>query len=305
MNRSPLMKTGEGMKALRMILLIFFLVTAGVYAGVTIKERMEADNEPPVIKAETDEITVSVKATDEELLEGMTASDNVDGDITNTLVVVSKSDFITKGTLKVNYAAFDSHNNVATYTRTVTYSDYRSPRFRADAPFHYVYSSGSKSMFSQVTVDDVLDGDITMNIRAIYGETDEGGTERPIVLQATNSAGDTSAISLTIYREDQSSYSRARPALTKYIVYTKVGNELDFRKYITGYYKNGKLYSFDEENVIKADEFTRDNILQNTSDVNINKAGEYVMKYTLYTTARNNRDSEELGSVELYVIVEE
>ena len=293
------------MKILRMILLVFFLVTAAVYAGVTINERMHADNEPPVIKADTDEITVSVKATDEDLLEGMSASDNVDGDVTNSLVVVSKSDFITKGTLKVNYAAFDSHNNVTTYTRKVTYDDYRSPRFRASAPFHYVYSSGSSSMFSQVTVDDVLDGDITMNLRAIYGEMDEGGTERPIVLQVTNSAGDTSAISLTIYREDQSMYSRAKPALSKYIIYTKVGSEIDFSKYIIGYYKSGKLYSFDDEEVIEAGEFTKENILRNSSEVDINKPGEYVVKYTLFTTARNNRDSEELGSVELYVMIEE
>ena len=293
------------MKILRIILLVFFLITAGIYAGVTISEKMQADNEPPVIKADADEITVSVKATDEDLLEGMSAFDNVDGDVTNTLVVVSKSDFITKGTLKVNYAAFDSHNNVTTYTRKVTYEDYRSPRFRADAPFHYVYSSSSNSMFSQVKVDDLLDGDITMNIRAIYGEMDEGGTERPIVLQVTNSAGDTSAISLTVYREDQSTYSRAKPALSKYIIYTKVGSEINYSKYIIGYYKNGKQYSFDDEEVIEANEFTRDNILRNSSDVNINKSGEYVVKYTLFTTARNNRDSEELGSVELYVIVEE
>ena len=285
------------MKILRIILLVFFLITAGIYAGVTISEKMQADNEPPVIKADADEITVSVKATDEDLLEGMSAFDNVDGDVTNTLVVVSKSDFITKGTLKVNYAAFDSHNNVTTYTRKVTYEDYRSPRFRADAPFHYVYSSSSNSMFSQVKVDDLLDGDITMNIRAIYGEMDEGGTERPIVLQVTNSAGDTSAISLTVYREDQSTYSRAKPALSKYIIYTKVGSEINYSKYIIGYYKNGKQYSFDDEEVIEANEFTRDNILRNSSDVNINKSGEYVVKYTLFTTARNNRDSEELGSV--------
>ena len=71
------------------------------------------------------------------------------------------------------------------------------------------------------------------------------------------------------------------------------------------YYKNGKLYSFDDEEVIAADEFSRDNILRDSSKVDINKAGEYVVKYTLFTTARNNRDSEELGSVELYVMIEE
>lgn len=288
-----------------MILLIFFLVTAVVYTGVTIKGRMEADNEPPVITAESDEMTVSVEATDEDMLAGMTAADNVDGDVTGSLIVVSMSDFISKGERKVNYAAFDSHNNVTTYTRKLTYSDYRSPRFTADAPFHYVYSSNTASVFSQVRVDDVLDGDITMNIRAIYGETNEGGTEQPIVLQVSNSAGDTSAISLTIYWDDQSTYSKGRPALSRYIVYSRVGKELDFSRYITGYYRNGRLYNFEDEEVIEAEEFIKNNITVNASGVNMSKPGEYVVKYTLYTTPKLNREAEELGFTELYVIVEE
>lgn len=269
------------------------------------KEKMQADNEAPVIKAEADEITVSVKATDGDLLAGLSASDNVDGDVTNSLAVVSKSDFVTKGTLKVNYAAFDSHNNVATYTRKVTYEDYRSPRFSADEPFHFVYSTNSSAIFSQVKANDVLDGDITPNIWIIYGEVKEGGTEYPVILQVTNSAGDTSSISITAFREDKASYSLARPALTKYIVYTKAGKSLDMGKYIQGYYKNGIMHLFENEEGKENPEFERENISIDTSEVNFSEPGEYVVRYTLRYIPKNSYEWENLGTTELYLIVEE
>lgn len=284
------------MKAVRILLLIFFLVTAGVYAGITVKARMEADNVPPVITADAEEITVSVNATEEDLLQGVHAEDDQDGDVTKSLVVVSQMDFITKGIRKVNYAAFDSHNNVATYTRKIVYNDYRSPRFSCDSPFHFVYSTNSASIFSGVTADDVIDGDISPNIRIIYGELDEGGTMYPVVLQVTNSAGDMAAISINAYREDRTSYAVPTPALSDYIVYSKVGEDLDLSQYIIGYYKSGTLYRFED---LEEPEYTMNDITRDASGVDFSSPGEYVVTFELH-----GKD-DVLGHTELYWIVEE
>ena len=101
------------MKKLRIALLVFFIVVASVFAYTTIRRRMSVDYDAPAITAEEDVISVSIAATDEELLKGMKAYDKIDGDVTNTLFVVSKSKFVAKNTQQIRYAAFDSNKNVA------------------------------------------------------------------------------------------------------------------------------------------------------------------------------------------------
>ena len=74
------------------------------------------------------------KAKDEDFLQGVKAEDDVDGDVTSTLSVAGKSNFIEEGVIRVDYAAFDSHNNIGTYSRKVIFDDYHSPRFASKAP---------------------------------------------------------------------------------------------------------------------------------------------------------------------------
>ena len=284
------------MKLLRILILIFFLVTAGIYGYFFAKEKMEADNEPPVFTADYNELLVSVNATNEELLAGLHAADNIDGDVTDSIVVVSKNDFITKGTLKVNYAAFDSHDNVATYTRKIIYTDYRSPHFSADAPFRYVTGTGNSSVLANVTVDDVLDGNITNNIRVTNGST-TSTTKYPMVLQVTNSAGDTAAISINAYLQDRSGYSIPAPALDEYIIYVKKGNTINIQDLIIGVYQNGSVTEFE-----KLKKYTVESVTWE-GDIDYDTPGEYVVVLTLNSPEEESDDM--LGIAELYIIVEE
>lgn len=287
------------MKAVRILLLIFFLITAGIYTGVTVRARLEADNTPPVITADEEAITVIVSATEEELLQGMHAEDDTDGDVTKSLIVVSMDDFTVKGTRKVNYAAFDSHNNVATFSRKITYSDYRSPRFSSPAPFRYVYGNRTDNLFSKVTVEDVIDGNISMNIRYITGEISEDGTEYPVIFQVTNSAGDTASVSVTMHRQDTSAFSVPIPALSEYIVYSKVGEDIDLSQYVVGYYKGSNLFLFEEMENVKDPEYTVSDITRDASGVDITTPGEYIVTFQLHG------EDKEMGQTELYWIVEE
>lgn len=287
------------MRLLRIIILVFFLITSLIYGVNFAREKLDQDNVAPVITAESDEIEVSVEATDEELLAGITAIDDKDGDVTQSLVVVSQMDFITKGTRKVNYAAFDAHNNVGTYSRKITYTDYRSPRFSSTKPFHFVYSDddSSSTVFSQVIASDVLDGDLTASIRIVYGSASESGTVYPVVMSVTNSAGDTASISVNAYREDTTSFAIPSPALSYYIVYTKVGRRIDPESYIIGFYRNGIRYLFSED---EHSRYSVEDIVYNDSNVDYETPGEYVITYQL----TGNELEGELGKTELYVIVE-
>lgn len=280
------------MRLVRLLILVFFLVAAVIHGVYTFRERITNDTVPPVITADSDEIFVSVNVTDEELMQGMRAEDNRDGDVTSSMVVVSRLDFIKKGTLKVNYAAFDSSNNVATYTRIINYTDYRSPRFSATQPFRFAETEESSTALSSVRADDVLDGDMTADIRITYGNNE--GIKYPVVLEVTNSAGDSGIVSVNVYLEDRLSLSVPSVALRQYILYTKVGEVIDPSSYIYGIYQNSTSIPFGNRNP-----YTMDNITWNSTNVDYYTPGEYVITYSLL-----NDYGETLNTTEMYVIVE-
>lgn len=279
------------MKAMRIILSVFFALSLAVHSFFSVRERIGRDTVAPVITADSDEFIVSVADGDEKFLEGMHAEDNKNGDVTDSIILVAKLDFIEKGTFKVNYAAFDKANNVATYVRKATYSDYRSPRFVASTPLRYD-DANSSEMLSNIRVDDVLDGDITADMRITYENVE--GTRNPVILQVTNSAGDTSVISLNAYLEDRIDAAVPTPALDQYIIYTGVGQAIDPMAHVIGYYQNRGIKPFSETSA-----YSIYNINVDDSGVDYNTPGEYVIIYRLYSD-----EGEYLGSTELYVIVE-
>ena len=67
------------MRRLRLLLLVFFLAVFAVFMASNIREYLTSDYVAPEIRAESDTLQVSVTATDEELLAGIVAEDNLDG----------------------------------------------------------------------------------------------------------------------------------------------------------------------------------------------------------------------------------
>ena len=281
------------MRILRILILVFFLAAVVIHGIYTFRELVIDDSVPPVITADSDEIFVSVSVTDEELMQGMKAEDARDGDVTDSMVVVSKLDFIKKGTLKVNYAAFDSSNNVATYTRVINYTDYRSPHFSATKPFRFAETEESSTALSTVKADDVLDGDLTADIRITYGDNE--GTKYPVVMEVTNSAGDSAIVSVNVYLEDRMALSIPSVALDQYIIYTNVGVPIDPASHVIGTYQNSSTVPFGERN-----SYSMENVSWNTSGVDYYTPGEYAITYSLFNTY-----GEILNTTELYLIVEE
>lgn len=104
------------------------LATAGFFTYL-LREAAAKDDAAPVIVCSSSEIHVSVDASEEELLFGVTAMDAEDGDITSSVVIESISSFVEPGKSIITYAAFDSHNHVATASRTLYYTDYHRRGF--------------------------------------------------------------------------------------------------------------------------------------------------------------------------------
>ena len=289
------------MRKLRILILIFFVVVTAIFAFSRVRDYLTSDSHAPVIQADSDSIQVYVGATDADLMAGMSAQDNLDGDVTDTLAVVSKSKFISKGTLRVNYAAFDRNNNVGTYSRNVTYVDYISPRFVVTSPLRFLSGNSAYDYLAGIGAEDCLDGNISGQIKMTLGDTtavSDSVSRRMLNLQVTNSAGDTSVIELPLSFEDHKTYDEAAPALSDYVIYVKAGERPTLSSYVSGVRSGNNVRTFADSR------FTQSTDLSiSDSGVNYSVPGVYTVTYQLYETNRDGSRSQ-LGSALQYVIVE-
>lgn len=292
------------MRQLRLLLLVFFAVVAIIFGVSYVKERMSRDERAPIIRVESSTLEVPLTYKDEDLLVGMTASDNLDGDVTDTIVVVSKSKFIAARTIRVEYAAFDKNNNVGTFSRKVVFPDYEPPRFRLTQPMRFLKGSSTYNYLQFVTAQDCLDGDITRQVKISTGATtavNDSVTEQPVDLQVTNSFGDTTELELMMTMEDYASYNREVPALSEYLVYVKAGGSLDLKSLVTGIWAGGKTKAFSNT------KFTMNHVVIRQDDLNLKTPGVYQVTYELYQTYDDYWEEVDnlLGTTTLLVVVEE
>ena len=87
------------MQIMRNSVIIVFFVTLIAFCGVFLLQKNQEDNTIPEITIENDFIEVSCNASDEELLKGVTATDEKDGDLTGDIIVESISRFVTAITM--------------------------------------------------------------------------------------------------------------------------------------------------------------------------------------------------------------
>ena len=208
------------------------------------------DVEGPVISCEEEEYSVSIEAGEKELLKGMEAWDEVDKDVTDSLIVEKKE--IVPGTKDVilTCVATDLSYNVSKYERTITYKDYYSPHFKASKPLRFVIGDEA-SLLSNFTAKDCMDGDITNRIKL---EKKSGGANgegiQEYELSVSNSLGDTSVlpISVEFYTDtyaDRSSYPNIY--LTDYIYYIKKGEKFKPTSLFTKIQLGQTVYQYNKE----------------------------------------------------------
>lgn len=200
---------------------LFILVLAG-YVGLNLYVSRCVDRTPPVITCDTDVVEVRVGASDSTLLEGVTASDNRDGDLTDTVMIKGVSQLITADTAKVTYIVFDSSNNMATASRTVRYTNYEKPRFSLETPLIFL-AGGKVQLLDRLHAIDVIDGDLSDSIRVTTQNVNaaEAGIYT-VTVQVTNSLGDVESLPLKV---EVIGAGNVNPAvrLSEYIVYLQAG----------------------------------------------------------------------------------
>lgn len=233
------------MRVLRIGTVLVFLITLLLFGLFYIKEQTSKDYTYPKITIESEVLDVSIHDTEEYLLQGVTAYDKKDGDLTSKVIVESISKFKKDQTSIVTYAVMDSNKHVVKNSRTIRYTDYTAPTFYLRKPLIFQVEE-NVAIRSAVGAVDCMEGDISDKVTILA--TDYVGNTAGVFsvsLQATNNAGDIIYLDLPIFVEEIN-----RQALTielsKYLIYLDKGISPDFEKYVTAVYSGAiKLESFD------------------------------------------------------------
>lgn len=102
--------------------LIGLLVIACLILGAAaVMIKLTEDHQPPEILIQDSDMTYTEGESFDALLEGVTATDNRDGDVTDSLVVENVYPVPDTATAQVVYVARDDSNNIAKASRTVSY----------------------------------------------------------------------------------------------------------------------------------------------------------------------------------------
>ena len=282
------------------LLLIICFVAA--FCGYRYMDALRTDTDAPTISIDTAQILqVSVQDTQDTLLQGVTAQDQRDGDVSGKLVVEGVQLLDKDGLLEVTYAVADSSGNVAKATREVMYTDYESPKFSLSSPLIYG-ENVTIDVLSPVGATDVLDGDIQHRIRAtsLTESANVGVGTHNILFQVTNSLGDMSELVLPVEIVESGKYD-AELTLKEYLIYLPQGSTFQPNAYLN-------RFTYRTEEVSLRNGLPEGFSLKTTGEVQTQEPGVYTVGYTVTYTVAHSTDPELdqiiAGYSKLIVIVE-
>lgn len=218
------MKTIKQAVIILLSILVVLNVISYFYFG-TSKQKV-----PPTISCPTEILEISASDNEAVLLRDVTASDEQDGDLTAWVTIGGISKLITKDTAKVTYLVFDSDNNMASCVRQIRYVDYHRPTFEVTEPL--VYSPNEEvAMLSRLKATDVVDGDISKNIRVSTLEPTANSEIFHVSIQVSNSVGDTSLVTLPVLMLE-SNPLRPEIQLSDSLIYLDQGDKFAASAYL-------------------------------------------------------------------------
>ena len=274
--------------------LTLILVCSVVFLLFLRGQSLGTDHRPPVITFVEGTPELSARDPREALLQGVTATDDRDGDVTDSLVVADIRLLTKDGAVRVTYAAFDAAGNVTKASRNVKFTDYRSPRLSLTTGLTFNYNTRF-DLFSIVKAEDMLDGDISHRVRIM--SLDEEGIatvgSHKVQVNVSNSMGETVSLVLPVEVYAAGTY-QATLELTDYLVYLPVGGTLDVQSYLASYIRGNA-------NVSLKDGLPEGFHLEVKSKVQTRVPGVYTVDYRVTQTING---TDYTGYARLIVVVE-
>ena len=306
-------KRKQRMHIIFLPVLICGILTA-VYAMLFV---MTDDTKAPQIQIDQEILEVSVGADDAALLQGVSAKDNADGDVTDSLIVEKISSLAKDHTATVTYAAFDRSGNVAKASRTLKYMDYQSPKFSQNQSLTFSANS-MQNILSFMGATDAIDGDISSRVKGTLlsnaNSLNEPGLYQ-VEFRVTNSMNETVYLTLPVEVYPAGTYN-ANVELSDYLVYVKTGTAFDPESYLEKVVAGTREYSLKNQDptrqekirvyfnrYVDPDSVSEPNVrvvnVDMLSDVDTKTPGVYSVAYTV------DCDGLYTGYARLNVVVEE
>ncbi len=157
-----------------------------------------ADMTPPVLTLKGGS-SITVSASAPYVDPGYTATDNIDGNVTGSVVVTGHVDTGTPGTYTIHYDVWDMALNVAsTQNRTVTVADMTPPVLTLKGGAEVQIAKGSAYADPGYTATDNIDGNVTGSV-VVTGTVDAGTLGAyTISYEVTDGAGNTASATRTV-----------------------------------------------------------------------------------------------------------
>lgn len=226
------------MKTLKVTLICLLVVVTALFGITKITNGLSGKDQGPTITCQDQVVEVSVQDGQEALLEGVTAYDPQDGDLTQWIILGGVSQLITEDTAKVTYLVFDSDDNMARLQRTVRYTDYRKPRIQVSERLVFT-TENTDQLLARLSAEDVIDGDISGRLRLSNLWATEYGDVYSVTVLATNSMGDTAQVKLPVMVQEERS-DRPVIVLREQLIYLAQGELFDPTDYLVSATVSGK-----------------------------------------------------------------
>ena len=271
-------------RLLRGVSIAAFAAAVLLFAAAQVNEQMNRDDTLPTSTADSDTLEIPCEDTTEQLLAGVSAYDEADGDLTSQVLVGSFTRFIDPGICDLSYVVFDSSEHMATATRRVHFTDYHSPWFSLDEPLVFAESTTNNTEVRDLfSASDVLDGDLTDWIT--YVETNAAYNnpgDYTITMEVRNSFGDTVsyAFPIHIYERNTQDFDIT---LTTPLVYVEQGGSFDPLAYVES------ISDFSGNRYDPA-------LLDITSTVDTSAPGIYEVHYEIGSAGASADDTAEEGA---------
>ena len=264
------------------------------FSGYLKMDSLAQDTVAPSIHIEETPLGIFIADPDSVLFQGITATDNIDGDVSNTLLVENITLSGDDGQATVTYAAFDSSGNVTKAKREIRYIDYEGPRIDLKQPLIFT-ENFTQDVLSLATAHDFKDGDISHWVRAtaLDGDNLNALGVHKVQFRVSNSLGDTLILELPV-EVISAGKLQGQLELRDYIAYLKVGEPFDAMDYPLSYTLGNQTLMFKQK---LPDNFQ----LHIDHNVDPRIPGLYEVLYTLIYTENGYSYT---GYSKLFVVVE-
>ncbi|MDF2558015.1 MAG: in like serine protease [Bacillales bacterium] len=160
----------------------------------TVSRTITVDNTLPIINGATSK-TIALNAPFDPLA-GVTATDNLDGNITNKIVVTGTVNVNVKGVYQLTYTVSDNSGNVRIASRTITIDNTKpvisgatSKTIALNAPFDpYSGVTATDNLDGNITYKIVVTGTVNVNVKGVY----------QLTYTVSDSSGNVGTVSRTI-----------------------------------------------------------------------------------------------------------